>query len=366
MDRKLRETLHLMKNTNFSAIFIGFMLLSVIFSGCQRIQRVAVEEKMTVRNACTAAPRVVNFGFYAYFAPVSYSADPNPASDEFNMHHGYEADLLTALEAMEDIGISFTRKAIGQWPGIWLKAAEPAYDLIGGGITILKARTLDAAGIQRVTFTSGHIQFRQSLLVRREDAQRLTDYTALSRDVRVGVLAGTTGEARLLQRTGIVNDAGILIEGTRIETSAGILVSDGTSDYTITSAAVAPQLIGRRTLYPPSADMPEVIYLGDTKGESELLQALTDGRIDAVARGEVGNREAAITNAAFVVSAFDDQVEYGGFTLAIEDAELAACLNARLKYLTDAGNIGYAQWLQDPTVFFARAQVWNASQQPDN
>lgn len=356
----------LMKNTNSSAIFIGLMLLSVIFSGCHRMQRVVVEDKITVRNACSETPRVLNFGFYAYFAPVSYSADPNPDSAEFNTHHGYEADLLTALEAMEDIGVSFQRKAIGQWPGIWLKAAEPPYDMIGGGITILEARTQDTAGIRRVTFTSGHIQFRQSLLVRREDAQRLSDYTALSRDVRVGVLSGTTGEVRLLQRTGIVNDAGILIEGTRIETSTGSFISDGTSDYTITSAVAAPQLVGRQTLYPPSADMPEVIYLGDTEGESELLQALAEGRIDAIARGEIGNREAAITNEAYVVSALDDQVEYGGFTLAIEDAELAECLDTRLNYLTDNGNIGYAQWLQDPTVFFARAQVWNASQQPDN
>ena len=357
--------LKLIKDTNFSAIFIGLMLLSVTFSGCHRIQRVVVEDKITVRNACTETPRVLNFGFYAYFAPVSYSADPNPTSDEFNTHRGYEADLLTALEAIEDISVSFQRKAIGQWPGIWLKAAEPTYDMIGGGITILDARTKDAAGIRRVTFTSGHIQFRQSLLVRREDAQRLSDYTALSRDVRVGVLSGTTGEVSLLQRTGIVNDAGILIEGTRVETSTGSFISDGTSDYRITSAEATPQLIGRRSLYPPSPHMPEVIYLGDTEGESELLQALADGRIDAIARGEIGNREAAaITNEAFVVSALDDRVEYGGFTLAIADAELAACLDTRLNHLTDNGNIGYVQWLQDPAVFFARAQVWNAKPTP--
>ena len=351
-----------MKYTAVSAFFILLVALSVIFSGCQRIQSVVVEDKMTVSDACSETPRVLNFGFYAYFAPVSYSADPNPDSDAFNTHRGYEADLLTALEAMEDIGVSFQRKAIGEWPGIWLKAAEPAYDMIGGGITILEARTKDAAGIRRVTFTSGHIQFRQSLLVRREDAQRLSDYTALSRDVRVGVLTGTTGEVRLLQRTGIVNAAGILIEGTRIETATGSLMSDGTSDYRITSAEATPQLIGRRSVYPPSPHVPEVIYLGDTEGESELLQALAEGRIDAVARGEIGNREAAMTNEAFVVSALDDQVEYGGFTLAVADAELAACLDTRLNYLTDNGNIGYAQWLRDPTVFFARAQGWNASQ----
>ena len=40
------------------------------------------------------------------------------------------------------------------------------YDIVGGGITILDSRTRDEMGNQVVTFTSGHIVFRQSLLVR--------------------------------------------------------------------------------------------------------------------------------------------------------------------------------------------------------
>ena len=57
--------------------------------------------------------------------------------------------------------------------------------------------------------------FRQSLLVRAEDAERIQDYTDLTRDVRVGVLRGTTGEARLLQITGIVDANGVVAAGTR-------------------------------------------------------------------------------------------------------------------------------------------------------
>ena len=52
---------------------------------------------------CTDGNRVLKVGFYAYFAPVSYSADPDPSSPGFNVHLGYEADLLTALEAMEGV-----------------------------------------------------------------------------------------------------------------------------------------------------------------------------------------------------------------------------------------------------------------------
>ena len=304
-------------------------------------------------------PRVLNVGFYAYFAPVSYSADSDPTSDGFNTHLGYEADLLTALESIANNGLSFSRKAISEWPGIWLKAAEPEYDIIGGGITILDSRRQDATGTPLVAFTVGHIKFRQSLLVRAEDAQRLSHYADLTQDVRVGVLAGTTGEARLLEITGFVDANGILTLGTHIETPQGTFVSDGTAAYKITAADASPNLAGRTHLYLPAEEMPQVVYLGTEAGESELLEALAEGKIDAVARGEVGNREAtAVSDDAFVVTALDEQVEYGGFTLALENTELLAYLNWWIDYLTDSGNIGYAEWSQDRNVFMARAQMW--------
>ena len=346
-----------------SSAFLVFLLLLILtVSGCQRIQRVVGPDSVTTSKVCTESERVLTVGFYAYFAPVSSSADADPTSNGFNTHQGYEADLLTALEAMADTNLSFSRKAISEWPGIWLKAADPEYDIIGGGITILESRTRDARGTSLVTFTSGHIKFRQSLLVHTEDAVSLSSYAALTREVRVGVLSGTTGEARLLEITGIVDTEGILVEGTRIETSQSTVVTDGTKNYTITAADATPVLAGRRTLYPPLETMPQVIYLGDEVGESELLEALTEGRIDAVARGEIGNRSAAYaTNDAFVVSVLDDQVEYGGFTLSLADTELAACIDARLNYLTDDGNIGYGEWLADPKVFMTRAELWNAT-----
>ena len=49
-------------------------------------------------------------------------------------------------------------------------------------------------------------QFHQSLPVRSEDTEQLSDYTSLTRDVRVGVLSGTIGETRLLELTGIIID----------------------------------------------------------------------------------------------------------------------------------------------------------------
>ena len=74
-------------------------------------------------SAC--ADRTLNVAFYAYFQPVSYSANENPDSADFHTHLGYEADLLDALEAMEGTGLTFSRRGIAEWDGIWLKPGTP-------------------------------------------------------------------------------------------------------------------------------------------------------------------------------------------------------------------------------------------------
>ena len=339
------------------SVFVLIILVAGI-AACEQLQQLV--QPVMPSQAHTEGSRVLNVGFYAYFSPVSYSASADPTSEDFNIHLGYEADLLTALEAMEGVELSFVRHPIAVWTDIWLRSAELEYDIIGGGITILDARTKDGAGNQVVTFTSGHIKFRQSLLVRTEDAQHLATYADLTSDVRVGVLSGTTGEARLLELTGLVDANGVLAEGTRIETPLGTVVADGTAAFMITAANATPNLSDRSHLYPPSADMPQVIYLGQEVGASELLDALAEGSIDAVARGQIGNLDAVqAAGGAFTVTALDEKFELGGFTLAVEDAALATYIDEKLNYLTDNRNIGYAEWVADPSVFMRRAQMWN-------
>ena len=307
----------------------------------------------------------ITVGFYAFFEPVSYSEDPDPSSPGFANHLGYEADLLTALEAIEEHRLAFVREPIADWPGIWLLPATPEFDIVGGGITILESRTLDAAGQRAVAFTSGHIAFRQSLLVRSEDAERFASYDNLTGDVRVGVLRGTTGEARLLQITGIANGDGVLARGARIETPGGTVAADGTARYTITAAFASAGLVGRTHISPPSDAMPQVVYLGDVSGEEELLAALRDGTIDAVARGEIGNGEAArASSARFVVAAVDSLAEFGGFALDADDLEMLACIDERLEWLTDGRRIGYREWRADPGVFLTRAALWSRGREP--
>ena len=315
-------------------------------------------------SACVSGGEVLDLGFYSDFRPVSYGEDTSSDGRGRTIHMGFEADLLTALEALEDSGLSFRRRDIGVWEGdwlgvpggIWLRSATQ-YDIVGGGITILDSREKNAAGETVVRFTSGHIAFRQSLLVRAEDAQRLADYASLTRDVRVGVVAGTTGEARLLQLTELTDDGGVLAAGTRVETPEGAVVADGSTDYRIDAAGETANLLGRQRLHPPDPAHPQVIYFN---GETELLPALGAGEIDAVARGEIGNADAAFDSAgAFVIAAIDSAAEYGGFTVAADKPDLLTCLNERISWLTDERRIGYAEWREDSGVFLDRARTWN-------
>ena len=311
-------------------------------------------------QACTEPGRVLSLGFYAYFAPVSFSADEDPNAAGFNSHRGFEADLLSALEVMDGAGLTFSRQGIAHWDGIWLRPADLEFDIVGGGITILDSRTRNAAGKRVIAFTSGHVTFRQSLLVRAADATRLANHAALTGDVRVGALAGTTGEFRLLELTGLVDAEGVLAAGVRVETERGTVIADGSNAYIITAAGTSENLSGRQRLYPPNETMPEVIYLGDEAGEAELIAALRAGAIDALARGEIGNRQAAFAaDGSLVVTALGKDVELGGFALAVEDAPLAACLDEKINWLTDNRRIGFAEWVDDPQVFMRRAQLWN-------
>ena len=307
---------------------------------------------------------MLTFGYYSDFRPVSYGENANPAGQACTVHKGYEADLLTAVEAIADAGLSFRRRDIGVWEGDWLglwsgvwARSATQYDVVGGGITIRDDRERNAAGEILVRFTSGHIAFRQSLLVRAEDAARLADYAALTSEVRVGAVPGTTGEERLLQLTGLTNADGLLASGVRVRTPVGELVADGGADYRITAAGESPNLVGRQRLLPPNESLPQVVYL---PGETELLPALSAGEIDAVARGAIGNSDASVeSEGEFVISALDSAVEYGGFTVAADRSALLSCLNEKISWLTDERRIGYAQWREDPGLFLRRADIWN-------
>ena len=108
----------------------------------------------------------LDFAFYTGFAPISYSDSDDSSGGESEVHAGYAADLLTALEAMDGAGLRFRRIPVSEWSDIWLLPASGAADIAGGGMSILESRTRNEAGDEVVAFTNGHISYRQSLLVR--------------------------------------------------------------------------------------------------------------------------------------------------------------------------------------------------------
>jgi len=309
--------------------------------------------------SCPTEPQTLRYGFFAFFEPVSYRVDPDSASPSLNGHRGYEAELLTALEAMRGTNLRFQRIPIDVWPDIWLTPVNDAIDLVGGGITILDSRTRNASGEVVIAFTNGHINFRQSLLIRAADDQRITTHADLTADDIIGAVAATTGEAHFLQLSGIADADGVLIAGTVIDTAQGAVTADGSDRFRITAAERSPELDGRTRLTPPG-DLPQVVYLGGD--ETAYLDALERGEIVGFARGEIGNTDAASANdGRFVVTALDPQVERGGFALPVADEALRSCLNERIDWLTDHRTIGYPDWVNNPDIFLERAQLWNAA-----
>ena len=102
--------------------------------------------------------------------------------------------------------------------------------------------------------------------------------------------------------------------------------------------------------------MPRVIYMAD---EAALIGALLAGEIDALARGEIGNRHAARAHGgALAIGAVDERAEVGGFAVAADDTALATCLDEAIGRLTDGGRIGYWDWLDNRSVLLRRAQHW--------
>ncbi len=307
-----------------------------------------------------ASERTVKVGFFAFYPPISNSADPEPGADGFDTHVGYEADLLTAIEALDGLGLRFERQGISYWNDIWLAPATSEFDLVCGGITILESRTVDAAGDRVVAFTDGHIDYRQSLLVRTADAERLPDHTALLATDVVGVLPNTTGEEWLLQRLRVADSGGRLAEGTSVETGNGVVIVESGGQSAITAAGASPELAGRTRLVPADPTLPQVLYLGDEQGtpvtEEALVSALRDGRIDALARGAIDNHQAAqASDGGFAVTALDEPPERGGCVVDADDTELLDLLNEAINALTNSGRVGFPHWLANPEVFTERA-----------
>ena len=63
------------------ASILAIVIFVVGLSACEQLQQI-VQPDMPSRD-CTDGTRALNVGFYAYFSPVSYSADEDPKFQRF-------------------------------------------------------------------------------------------------------------------------------------------------------------------------------------------------------------------------------------------------------------------------------------------
>ena len=212
-----------------------------------------------------------------------------------------------------------------------------------------------------IRFGVAHVSFRQSLLVRSGSA--INRHTDLISEHRVGVLRGTTGEKRLLELTGIIDAEGFLRSGTQVELAGGeVLIAGGPDSgaaLRIAAGTGSVVIATRVRLTPAGDDRPEVLYFNS---DSEQLSALLEGVVDALARGELGNRVTARDTPGLRVTAIDTEGdEWGAFSYPDTPAgsTLRRAMNAAITCLTANGTIGFSQWFESGgTIFSERAEQW--------
>lgn len=305
--------------------------------------------------------------FYSDFEPISYSADRDVSSPQFNEARGYEVDLLKAMEAIPGSDMTFKFYGVKVWNDIWLKPyTDPNIDIAIGGITYEERRTVNAENVPIVATTRGDVIFKQSLLMKSEDANRIKTHADLSCSYVIGAVRGTTGEYRFLAESDILTnlETGLITKGiTVVLDNKKQITSDG-------SLSIYNPLLARRTmLIPPNCLLPLVKYF---VAEDTMIPALEEGYIDGIARGYIGNHLVAEkSHGKFVVTAIYSlecpkqesivckKSENSVMYIKLDSKDLLTKLNRYIEYLTEDGKIGYEEWKTDPQVFMKRAKLYN-------
>ncbi|HEX4045552.1 MAG TPA: transporter substrate-binding domain-containing protein [Gammaproteobacteria bacterium] len=234
-------------------------------------------------------PNVLNVISYSEFKPISYGQG-----------EGYEADMLRAIAKLWGVEIKFYPENIYQ--GIW-RSPSRTYtiaDIAIGGLSPNEDRIKEGAHFSIISTV-----FNQSLLVRKEDylSGRIIDYRSFKdTHMKIGVVPSTTGEHYAYVRA---KEQKFPIETIVAYTS-----------------------------------------------EADLLPALLNGEIDAIARGEIGNDYQATSNKNLVTIARRNFGE--GFAFAIDSSNklLIEKMNQAIRIVTDCGRITYAHWLKNKCVFW--------------
>lgn len=302
--------------------------------------------------------------FYSDFEPISYSADRDPASTHFNDARGYEVDLLKAIEAIPQSGMTFKFHGIKEWDHLWLMPYNDSkIDIAMGGITREDRRLLNQEGKQVVEATHKTVNFKQSLLMKEADSPGIDKHADLTCAYVVGAVKGTTGEYRYLAQSNVIDniDYGMLKKGiTIVLKDKKHIRSDGTLSI------YDKKIEDRKMLIPPDCSLPLTKYF---TAEDSMIPALKEGHIDAIARGYIGNKLVADrSNNDLVVKAVYSlecpkqesitcaKKEESVFFVKVQENDLLQKLNHYIDYLTDEGKIGYEEWIANKNVFIERAK----------
>lgn len=240
----------------------------------------------------TRVPGVLSVISYSKFAPVSYGTHGE----------GYEGDLLKAVARLWGLKIKFYPESI--YEGLWMLPSKEytLSDISMGGISPTKKRQQQGA-----LFSHGTAAFNQSLLVRKKDYEsgKIVSWQSFKGEhFKIGVVPGTTGES-----------------------------------YAHRSAR--------------ENKLPASLFV-QYESESELLPALMNGKIDAIARGEIGNQYQESRNNQVITIARKNFGENFSFAVNNANKPLLKKLNQALRQITRNGKISYSQWLRNPNVFLER------------
>lgn len=244
-------------------------------------------------NIHTKVPGVLGVISYSEFTPISYGVHGE----------GYEGDLLRAVGELWGLKIKFYPESI--YEKLWLLPSKDytTADISMGGMTPSKYRVKQGA-----LFSTGTVSFNQSLLVRKADYQsgQIVSYQSFRNNKRkIGVVPGTTG-----------------------------------AHYAYLRAK--------------ENKVPLNVFV-EYKSESELLPALLHGKIDAIARGEIGNNYQASKNNKLITIAKKNFGEHFAFAIDNTNQGLANNLNQAIRQITNKGKISYSQWLKNHNVFLDQA-----------
>ncbi len=104
---------------------------------------------------------------------------------------GFDMDLLREIAEHENLELAVT---VEPFDGIWLLPAAGDCDLVGSAMTITDERA------EQALFSEPYFDADQSLLVRKDDAEKFATLDALAGE-RIAVQTGTTGEMYAQEHT---------------------------------------------------------------------------------------------------------------------------------------------------------------------